>query len=104
MPARPCWHYPQYVPVVDANNTIIGFGYVRNWTWTADATGGGTLSITMGPSGSVGSGNVSGVFVPGLTQDTTDFVSLFQAHAKFTNPLYAPVLVNRFIGPQQSNP
>ena len=25
----------QYVPVVDANNTIIGFGYVQSWTWTA---------------------------------------------------------------------
>ena len=41
----------QYVPVVDANNTIIGFGYVQSWTWTENVTGGGTLSITMGPAG-----------------------------------------------------
>ena len=55
----------QYVPIVDANNTIIGFGYVQNWTWTGDATG-GTLSITTGPSGSqpVGYGNVSGNLRP----------------------------------------
>ncbi len=98
----------QYVPVVDTNNTIIGFGYVQSWTWTEDATGatGGTLSITMGPSGSqpVGYGNVSGAFVPGLTQDTTDFTTLFQEHATLNNPLYAPVLVNHYIGPNSSNP
>jgi hypothetical protein len=87
----------QYVPVVDTNNTIIGFGYVQNWTWNGDATG-GTLSITMGPSGTVGYGNVSGSFVPGFSQDTTDFVSLFQTHAAFGNSLYSPVLVNRYIG------
>jgi hypothetical protein len=56
----------------------------------------------MGPSGSqpVGGGNVSGAFIPGLTQDTADLATLFQEHAAFTNPLYAPVLVNHYIGPQ----
>jgi hypothetical protein len=91
----------QYVPIVDANNTIIGFGYVQSWNWNGSATG-GTLSVTMGPSGSqpVGGGNVSGAFIPGLTQDTADLATLFQEHAAFTNPLYAPVLVNHYIGPQ----
>ncbi len=88
----------QYVPLIDTNNTIIGFGYVQSWTWNGDATG-GTLNITIGPSGSVGYGNVSGAFVPGLTQDTTDFTTLFNEHATFSNPLYAPVLVNHYIGP-----
>ncbi len=88
----------QYVPVVDSNNTIIGFGYVQSWTWTGDATG-GTLNLTIGPSGSVGCGNVSGAFVPVLTLDTTDFTTLFQEHATLSNPLYAPVLVNHYIGP-----
>ncbi len=95
----------QYVPIVDPNNTIIGFGYVQSWTFSPDETGatGGTLVITMAPPGSqpVGSGNVSGAFVAGLPQDTTDFTTLFSEHVNFSNPLYAPVLVNHYIGPNQ---
>ena len=101
----------QYLPIYDTiagANTIIGFGYSPQWTWQADlASGGGTLTLTPPPTGSqsVGYGNISGTFIPGLPQDTSDYADLFVAHASFTGgSAYAPVLVNHYIGPQQSNP
>ncbi len=100
----------QYVPIYDTiagANTIIGFGYLPQWTWQADpVNGGGTLTLTP-PSGPqpVGYGNISGTFVPGLPQDTSDYSDLFAAHASFTGgSAYAPVLVDHYIGPQQFNP
>ena len=61
-------------------NTIIGFGYLPQWTWQADpVSGGGTLTLTP-PSSSrppVGYGNISGTFIPGLLQDTSDYTDLF---------------------------
>ena len=93
----------QYVPLVDTNNTIIGFGYVQSWTLTPDPTGatGGTLSVTLGPSGSVGYGNLSGAYVRRDCRKTQPhFTTLFQGSTRhLDNPLFAPVLVNHYIGP-----
>ena len=102
--ARRCWNYPGMFRSLTQTTRLLDSGTCRTGRGLRMQLGGGTLSITVGPSGSVGSGNVSGIFVPGLTQDTTDFDSLFQAHANFSNPLYAPVLANRYIGPAQSSP
>ena len=72
-----------------------------------------TLSLDLSQAQPVGCGNVSGAFIPGLTIDTPYFSALFQLHAGtpvtdqngvvidagLTSPLYAPVLVNHYIGP-----
>jgi hypothetical protein len=100
-----------YVPIYwpytgsDGNtyNVIIGFGYIQ-----FDPT---TLTVKA-ESGQVGSGNVSAVLVTSLSipNDTkgnpvVSASQLFADHVNLlTNPLYAPVLVNHYIGPQQSNP
>ena len=102
-----------YVPVYNsytgsdgtAYNVIIGFGYV-GWAW--DGT---TLSLTKLAS-RVGWGNVSAALV-GVVQPPTDtngnpvlaVSTLFSDHVNLVaNPLYAPVLVNHYIGPNSSNP
>ncbi|MGO8691931.1 MAG: TadE/TadG family type IV pilus assembly protein [Thermoguttaceae bacterium] len=103
-----------YVPISNtyydesnnAYNVIIGFGYA-GWNW--DGT---TLSLTKLASAPVGWGNVSAALV-GVVQPPTDpkgnpvltVSTLFSDHVNLvTNPLYAPVLVNHYIGPPQSNP
>jgi Tfp pilus assembly protein PilV len=103
------------VPLGGQSSTIIGFGYVR-WNWDAAS---GTLTLTKGSTGTypVGCGNVSGVLVLALPASFSqqDVATLFQLHAgaatdpslapdNLTNSVYAPVLVNRYIGPNQSNP
>jgi hypothetical protein len=81
---------------------IVGFGYVQ-WTWNQSS---GILTVTKGALGPqpVGYGNVSGAYVTGLRRDTNDFTDLFSVHATFGSPLYAAVLVNHYVGPNQSNP
>jgi hypothetical protein len=117
----------RYVPVynpggaVAPGSIIVGFGYVE-WTWNASS---GTLTLTKGAFGPqpfgdgnppdgpypprprpgspaaqpVGYGNVTGAFVRGLPLDSSDFDALFKANATFGSPLYAPVLVDHYIGP-----
>jgi hypothetical protein len=93
-----------YVPVLDPTNTIIGFRCLQSWAWQGDASG-GTLTVTpSAQSQPIGYGNVTSVLPPGLIMDTTAVSALFASHGTFTNPLYAPVLVNHHIGPQQSSP
>ena len=97
-----------YVPIYDdiqddVGNTyygiVVGFGAVQSWQ-----IAGNFVTFTALPSGRVGSCNVTGVLPPGLTMDTTAVSAVFRSHGTFQNPLYAPVLVNHYIGPQQSNP
>jgi hypothetical protein len=103
------------VPLGGQSSTIIGFAYVR-WNWNAASR---TLTLTKGPSGTrpVGCGNISGVLVLALPASFSqqDVTTLFQLHAgavtdptlvldNLTNSVYAPVLVNRYIGPNQSSP
>jgi hypothetical protein len=96
----------QYVPLCDANFTVIGFGYVQSWTWQGDASG-GTLTLTKGSSPQpVGYGNISAAIAPGLPQDAaaTNIATVFTEHEGLIDPIYAPVvyapvLVNHYIGP-----
>jgi hypothetical protein len=113
------------VPIYDATTrAVVGFGYVATWSAEPDyytrgpngqidyMTSPWHLQMTRLPLGRqlVGYGNVSGVVVPGIPQDTgpqygTSFNTIFQENANsLINPLYAPVLVNRYIGPNPSNP
>ncbi len=97
----------QYVPIYDGatnyngvTNVVIGFGWVQ-WQVTVLSGPNGSLLIlqlTRVPQ-VVGYGNISGVAVPGLKLDTTDLNDVFHANATFPYPVYAPVLVNRRIGP-----
>lgn len=84
-------------------NIIIGFGYVG---WDG---GGTTLSLTKLGSEPVGWGNVSAVLVGAMQlpvdasgNPVVSVSTLFSDHVNLvTNPLYAPVLVNHYIGPGQ---
>ena len=105
----------QYVPIYDDTTlVVVGFGWVHMGTW--DDTNGynnglhlgrdkgnkgglsAVLKLTRSTSPIIGCGNVSGVLVPGVPQDTTVFTGVFQQNSQFLNSLYAPVLVNHYIG------
>jgi hypothetical protein len=95
-----------YVPVYDditngAGNTdygiVVGFGCVQSWTISGGANS--SLSLTPTAAGQIGYGNVTGVLPAGLNMDTTAVSALFISHRTFSNPLYAPVLVDHYLGP-----
>ena len=115
----------EYVPIYTTVSlgvqswTIIGVGYLSAGQWTYAAANQQTAAqLTISPPGNspspgVGSQNVSGVLALALPasfsqQDVND---LFQLHGgsvtdprlsgyqPLVNPLYAPVLVNHYIGP-----
>jgi hypothetical protein len=97
-------YVPIYATYGDNNiKMIIGFGYVQ-WSWD------GTILMLVRPKADwIGSENVSGVLVRDLElpNDTSGnpivtASKLFHDHAALPHPLYAPVLVNRFIG--RTNP
>ena len=96
----------QYVPIYDGvanynrvSNVVVGFGFVQWYTYVDGMRI--VLHLSRAPQSQlVGYGNLSGVLVPGLPNpDTTDLNDVFHANATFLYPVYAPVLVNRRIGP-----
>jgi hypothetical protein len=108
----------EYVPIyADASIggqswTIIGFGCLpaSQWTYTAATSASqATLSITSTNSGSsspwpaahIAGQNASGVIGLPLPAalGQSGVITLFQAHSGLANPLYAPVLVDHYIGP-----
>jgi hypothetical protein len=96
-------------------NTVIGFGYLPagQWTFTpANPPGQPQPQISITPLNQlpphVAGENASGVIGIALptsfTTSPQDLTTLFQLHAGqsndgLTNPLYAPVLVDHYIGP-----
>ena len=94
----------QYVPIYDEQrHRCSWFDYHRIRLRTVDSADGDNLDADEGAIGTATGGlwNVSGAFIPGLPQDTTDYTDAVH-HARDrspANPLYAPVLVNHYIGP-----
>ena len=88
------------MPITPASQaTIIGFVYYNNWSYQSG-------SLTLGPAAvavQIGSQNVSPTMALPLPTvlAPADVSAMFQDHASlFTQyPLYAPALVNRYIGP-----
>jgi hypothetical protein len=92
-------YVPIYADYGSQAGTIIGFVFYTTWSYQS-----GTL--TLMPAGTlvqIGSQNVSPTMVLRLPAALAqaDVTSLFQAHtALFAEyPLYAPALVNRYLGP-----
>ena len=92
-----------YVPIYVDNpiqpGTIIGIVYYNNWSYTNG-------SQTLGPpavAAKIGGQNVSPTMALPLPAALApaDAATMFQDHASLFNeyPLYAPALVNRYIGP-----
>ena len=97
-------YVPIYADYASQPGTIIGFVYYNNWNYTSG-------SLTLGPAAGVvriGGQNVSPTMAlplpPALAP--ADVSTLFQDHASLFNqyPLYAPALLNHYIGPNPSGP
>jgi|GEM_PF-843656 hypothetical protein len=90
-------YVPIFADLPSQPSTIIGFGYYVQWTYQKPAL---TLNAASATA-PVGSQNVSGVMALPLPAalTTQDQGTLFQLHDALVNPLYAPVLVDHFIGP-----
>ena len=93
-------YVPIYADYPSQSATIIGFVYYNNWSYQSS-------SLTLGPAAvgvQIGSQNVSPTMALSLPTALApaDVSAMFQDHAKLFNqyPLYAPALVNRYIGPQ----
>ena len=92
-------YVPIYADYGSQAGTIIGFVYYTNWTYQ-------TGTLTLMPAGTalqIGSQNVSPTMALPLPTAfaQADVTSMFQAHAALFSeyPLYAPALVNRYLGP-----
>jgi hypothetical protein len=92
-------YVPIYADFASQPGTIIGFVYYTNWTYTSG-------SLTLGPAAGtvqIGGQNVSPTMALPLPAALApaDAAAMFQDHAVLFNqyPLYAPALVNRYIGP-----
>jgi hypothetical protein len=97
-------YVPIYANYPSQAGTIIGFVYYNNWTYTSG-------SLTLGPATvavQIGGQNVSLTMALPLpaTLAPADVSTMFQDHANLfsQNPLFAPALVNHYIGPNQSGP
>ncbi len=97
-------YVPIYADFTSQPGTIIGFVYYSNWSYTSG-------NLTLGPAAAamqIGGQNVSPTVVLPLPAALApaDVTTLFQDHATLFSqyPLYAPALVNRYIGPNQSGP
>jgi hypothetical protein len=100
--------FPAYVPIYTSTPlsgqayTVIGFGYLA-----AGRLPSGTSQIVISPPGGtqpaypIASQNASGtIALPTLVGfSPQDVTTLFQLHEGLASPLYAPVLVNHYIGP-----
>ena len=75
----------QYVPVVDTNNSIIGFGYVQSWTSDAGRHGRNGRNFERHDVAfrvaADGLGNVCRRLRPRIDARHDDFTALFQDHA-----------------------
>jgi hypothetical protein len=84
------------------SRTIIGFAYCQ-WTYLAAAVP-PTIAISPGPS-RIASQNASGIVAfalpAGFAARSQDVSTLFQLHEGLANPLYAPTLVDHYIGPKR---
>jgi hypothetical protein len=92
-------YVPIYADYGSQAGTIIGFVYYTNWSYLS-----GTLTLMPASTAvQIGSQNVSPTMVLRLpvALAQADVTSLFQAHAALFSeyPLYAPALVNRYLGP-----
>jgi hypothetical protein len=92
-------YVPIYADFPSQQATIIGFVYYNNWSYSSG-------SLTLQPASAtleVGRQNVSPTMALALPTALapTDVSAMFQAHATLFSqyPLYAPALVNRYIGP-----
>lgn len=94
-------YVPIYADYPSQPATIIGFVYYNNWSYQSG-------NLTLNPptiTTQVGGQNVSPTMVLPLPAGLApaDVSAMFQAHAGLFNqyPLYAPALVNRYLGPSQ---
>jgi hypothetical protein len=92
-------YVPVYADFASQPGTIIGFASYSNWSYTSG-------SLSLGPASGkvqIGGQNVSPVMALPLpaTLAAADAATLFQDHAALSYPLYAPALVNRYIGQNQ---
>ena len=93
-----------YADLASQPGTIVGFVYYNNWSYQSG-------SLTLGPAAGavrIGGQNVSPTMALPLPAAlaSADAARMFQDHATLCsqNPLYAPALVNRYIGTNQSSP
>ncbi len=94
-------YVPIYADFASQPGTIIGFVYYNNWSYTSGV-------LTLNPAADavqIGSQNVSPTMALPLPAALApaDVAALFQDHANLFNqyPLYAPALVDRYIGVNQ---
>jgi hypothetical protein len=94
-------YVPIYADYSSQPATIIGFVFYNTWSYASG-------SLTLLPPGTavqIGGQNVSPTMALALpaTLAPTDVAAMLQAHANLFNqyPLYAPALVNHYIGPTQ---
>ena len=97
-------YLPIYADYASQPGTIIGFVYYNNWSYTSG-------SLTLGPAAvavQIGGQNVSPTMALPLPAvlAPVDVSAMLQDHASLFNqyPLYAPALVNHYIGPNQPSP
>ena len=96
-----------YVPVIDdgpsspLSGRVVGFGYV----YAVRCPAPGTLALTKG-TGMIAAQNASGVLGLSLpawfsdpTAGSTRTLQLFSEHESYSDFLYAPVLVDHYLGP-----
>jgi hypothetical protein len=106
----------EYVPIYNTTTiggqpmTIIGFGFLAAGQWSYIPANPplqpqATLSITP-PSGTLPATHIAGQNASGViglplpaALGQSGVITLFQAHSGLANPLYAPVLVDHYIGP-----
>jgi len=95
-------YVPIYVDLPSQPATIIGFVFYAQWSYARPTM---TLNLPAGTS-HVGSQNVSAIIALPLPSNLNqqDISVLFQDHAGLNNLLYAPVLVDHYISPNQSSP
>jgi len=95
------FYVPIYADFASQPGTIIGFVYYTNWTYTSGSLALGPVAGAM----QIGGQNVSPTMAlplpPALAP--ADVAAMFQDHAALYSqyPLYAPALVNRYLGPNQ---
>ena len=100
-PQQTAAYLPIYADYGSQPETIIGFVYYTNWSFHN-----GTLTLTpASPTLEIAGKNVSPTMALPLPAALapTDAASMFQAHAALSSqyPLYAPALVNHYVGPGQ---
>jgi len=100
-PQQSASYVPVYADYPSQAGTIIGFVYFNNWSYQSG-------NLTLNPpatTAQVGGQNVSPTMALPLPAGLApaDVSAMFQAHAGLFNqsPLYAPALVNRYLGPSQ---